>query len=113
MNCAKIAEPIEMPFGMWTRVGPRKNVFDGGAHYHNLSNTIQPSACGGDAAFLPNYFDLLLLMGVATNKEVKTTFCDACFVSDEFKDHIDTEHSDRLNLSFFAGNRLTCTRPVS
>jgi len=26
VNCAKMAEPIEMPFGTWTRVGPRKHV---------------------------------------------------------------------------------------
>jgi len=25
----KTAEPIEMPFGLWTRVGPRKHVLDG------------------------------------------------------------------------------------
>jgi len=24
MSCAKMAEPIEMPFGLWTLVGPRK-----------------------------------------------------------------------------------------
>jgi len=24
MSCAKTDEPIEMPFGVWTRVGPRK-----------------------------------------------------------------------------------------
>jgi len=29
MSCAKIAEPIEMPFGLWIRVGPRKHVVDG------------------------------------------------------------------------------------
>jgi len=28
--CAKTAEPIVMPFGMWTRgVGPKKHVVDG------------------------------------------------------------------------------------
>jgi len=32
MSCAKTAEPIEMPFGIWTRVGPRKHVLGGGAH---------------------------------------------------------------------------------
>jgi len=26
---AKTAEPIEMPFGMWTQVGPRNHVLDG------------------------------------------------------------------------------------
>jgi len=28
--CKKTAEPIEMPFGLWTRVGPRNHVLDGG-----------------------------------------------------------------------------------
>jgi len=52
MSCAKTAEPIEMPFGMWTRVGPRNqfgmwtrvgprnHVLDGGAHWRHLANTI-------------------------------------------------------------------------
>jgi len=25
VNCTKVAEPIEMPFGIWTRVGPKKH----------------------------------------------------------------------------------------
>jgi len=29
MSCAKIAEPIEMPFGLWTPVGPGKHVLGG------------------------------------------------------------------------------------
>jgi len=29
MSHAKTAEPIEMPFRVWTRVGPRKHVLDG------------------------------------------------------------------------------------
>ena len=29
MSCAKMAEPTEMPFGIWTRVGPRKHVLHG------------------------------------------------------------------------------------
>jgi len=29
VSCAKMAEPIEMLFGLWTRVGPRKYVVDG------------------------------------------------------------------------------------
>jgi len=31
-----------------------------GAHWRNLANTIQPSMCGCDPAFLSNYFDHLL-----------------------------------------------------
>jgi len=27
---AKTAEPIEMPFGLWARMGPRNHVLDGG-----------------------------------------------------------------------------------
>jgi len=30
---AKTAEPIEMPFGLWTRVGPRNHVLDGGPDF--------------------------------------------------------------------------------
>jgi len=26
VSCAKIPEPIEMPFGLWLRMGPRKHV---------------------------------------------------------------------------------------
>ena len=29
MSCAKMAEPIEMLFGMWTLVGPGNHVLDG------------------------------------------------------------------------------------
>jgi len=29
VSCAKMAEPMEMPFGLWTRVSPRKHVVDG------------------------------------------------------------------------------------
>ena len=28
--CAKTAEPIEMPFALWTRMDPRNHVLDGG-----------------------------------------------------------------------------------
>jgi len=31
MSCAKTAEPIEMPFGVLSRVVPRNHVLDGGA----------------------------------------------------------------------------------
>jgi len=49
VSCAKTAEPIEMPFGQWTRVGPRKHILYWGAHWRNPANTIEPSVCGGDA----------------------------------------------------------------
>jgi len=56
-----MAEPIEMPFDMRTRVGPKKHVLDAGAHWHQPANMIQPSMFGGDAAFLSNHFDRLLI----------------------------------------------------
>ena len=36
---ANTTEPIEMPFGIWTLVGQRNHVLDGGAHWRNLANT--------------------------------------------------------------------------
>jgi len=31
VSCAKTAEPIEMPFGLWVSIGPRNRVLDGSA----------------------------------------------------------------------------------
>jgi len=50
VNCAKIAEPIEMPFGLWNLVGLKEACAIWGAHTRNLTNTIEPSICGSDAA---------------------------------------------------------------
>jgi len=48
VTCAKTAEPIEMSFGIWTRVGQRNHVL--GGLQCNLANTKEPSMCGGDTA---------------------------------------------------------------
>jgi len=51
MSYAKKAEPIDLQFGLWTRVGRRKHKLNrmsqvmpmcphGMAHWHNLANTI-------------------------------------------------------------------------
>jgi len=45
-----MAKPIEMLFGMWICVGPRKHVLDGGADWRHLSNITEPSVCRGDVA---------------------------------------------------------------
>ena len=50
VSCAKTAEPIEIPFEIWTGLGTRKNVVGGGAHWRHSANTNEPSMCGGDAA---------------------------------------------------------------
>jgi len=39
-----------MQFWMLSRVGPGNHVLDESAHWRNLANTIESSACGGDAA---------------------------------------------------------------
>jgi len=59
MSCAEAAEPIDLPFGLWTRVDQRKHKFNhilqvapvcphGRAQWQHLANTIEPSICGGD-----------------------------------------------------------------
>jgi len=50
VSCARTAEPIEMPFGIWTRVGPRKHGLGKGADWRHLANATEPSMYGGDAA---------------------------------------------------------------
>jgi len=51
-----MAEPIDLPFGLWTWMGRRNHKFSrirshhGSAHWRHLANTIEPSVCGGDAA---------------------------------------------------------------
>jgi len=53
-----MAEPIDLPFGLWTQMGRTKHNFSRiyqdapiCPHVLNLANTIKPSVCGGDAAF--------------------------------------------------------------
>ena len=36
-----MTEPIQMSFSMWTRVGPRKHVLDGGVHLRYMANMIE------------------------------------------------------------------------
>jgi len=44
----KTAEPIEMPFGLWTRVGPRKHVLDGfQIVMHRKNNFLWEKTCPG------------------------------------------------------------------
>jgi len=41
--CAKMAEPIEMLFELCTRMGPKKDVLHGDAHWCHLANAIETS----------------------------------------------------------------------
>ena len=43
VSYAKMGEPIKMPFGLWSRMGPSKHVLHWGAHCCNLVNTIELS----------------------------------------------------------------------
>jgi len=48
MSCAETAEPIDLPFGLWTRVGLRMHKFHsivpmcpyGRTHWLHMANTI-------------------------------------------------------------------------
>jgi len=64
-----MAEPIDLPFGLWTLVGRRKHKFNricqlvppcphGRAHWCNLANTSEPSVCfNWRCSLMSNYFD--------------------------------------------------------
>ena len=52
-----MAELIKIPLGMWTW---EEACIRWGAHWCHLANTIQPSMCSSDAAFLSHYFDYLI-----------------------------------------------------
>jgi len=43
MSPAKTAEPIEMPFGLWTRVGPRNCVRWGSISHHGKGQFLGES----------------------------------------------------------------------
>jgi len=60
VSCAEMAELIDLPFGLWTRMGRRKHKFNRicqvapkchlmMAHWRHLAN-IEPSVCSGDEA---------------------------------------------------------------
>jgi len=49
----KTAEPIEMPFGLWTRMGPRNYVLDGGPDLHGKGQFW------GKGALTVKYMDFL------------------------------------------------------
>jgi len=61
MSCTKMAELIDLQFGLWTLVSRRKHNSnrvrqvapmcpDGMTHWLHLANMSEPSICGGDAA---------------------------------------------------------------
>jgi len=70
VSCAKTAESIDLPFGLWMLVGRRKQEFNhirqvtpvyphGREHWCHLANTIEPCVCDADAVLMSNYFNHL------------------------------------------------------
>ena len=45
--CAKTAEPIQVRFGLWTWVGPRKHVLDGAQIPHVEGQLLEERTCPG------------------------------------------------------------------
>ena len=73
-----MAEPIDLPFGLWTRVGRRKHNFNhicqvapmcphGREHWRHLANMIEPSVCCGYAV-LSNYFDIRPITAIISTR---------------------------------------------
>jgi len=65
MICAKTAEPVDLPFVLWIRVGRKKHKFNricqvapmcphAMAHWRCIANATEPSVCGGNAALCQN-----------------------------------------------------------
>jgi len=59
VSCAKTAEPIDLPFGLWTPLGRRMHKFNRirqvapmCPHCRHLASRIEPSVCGGDAPYV-------------------------------------------------------------
>jgi len=51
MSCTKTAELFEIAFGMLSGMGTGMHISRYSAHWRHVANTIEPSVCGGDAAF--------------------------------------------------------------
>ena len=79
-----MAEPIDLPFGLWTRVGRRKHKFNHicqvapmspywRAHWCHPVNTIEPSVCGGMLSFVK------LLWPLVIRPHRSTTYVDAAY----------------------------------
>jgi len=58
VSCAKTAEPIDLPFGLWARISKRnykficiRQVAPVCPYCLHLATVTEPSICGGNAAF--------------------------------------------------------------
>jgi len=117
VSCTNMAEPIELPFALWTRVGRRKHKFSRirqvapmYPHWHNLANTIEPSVCGGDAALcqitLTSCFCMVMQVNYQTDCIV-ICWWTKLNVKSSYKRHAGlellSESTVRLSESYFPG----------
>jgi len=61
--------------------GPKEAFIRWGALWRYLANTIEPSICAGDAAFLSNYFDHLLPQSVELTTKTASVRTSAVTIS--------------------------------
>ena len=45
MSCVKMVETVQMPFGVWTRVGPTNHVLGGGLYLPGAGTILGASPC--------------------------------------------------------------------
>jgi len=61
VSCAKTAEPIEMPFGLWTRVGTGNRILGGGGSpgKGHILGDLGPQKSTGNIRRVVDIFDLI------------------------------------------------------
>jgi len=82
-SCAKMAKPIQMPFGLWIRVGPRRHVL---RWVHSGATCWMQLHQSCAAAMRPsNYFNHLLLGRIAVQTVYKSTFLLTMYVDAAYR----------------------------
>ena len=74
VSSAKMAEPIDLPFGLWTRVSRRKHKFNCICHVVPTCPRRRAN-CGGVAALCQNLL-VLMISGVLCNDAMIISFCE-------------------------------------
>ena len=129
MSCAETAELIDLPFGLWTRVGRRKHKFNRirlwrkcalpcghmWAHWRHVANTTEPSVCGGDAVLYQITLTTCSSRNCLVYRNSKNNNCKHTFhgLDSDLLLHLVTrsnktrvKHSPELPCT---ANRLTCS----
>jgi len=98
--CAKTTEAVEMPFGLWARMGR------GRTHCRHVANTIEPSVNGGDAPYVKLLSPLLLSLvtptytvsEIAEGFEPNTVLCAFHIIQPSSLFHIRTFNNIKMEL---------------